>query len=263
MLPKFALVATVLVWFVGSIRADDDGHGNDGHSDDDHGGDRNYKYVAVFSIDGFHGSDVKKYVSMRPGSTIAELLETGYEYTNAFCPGPSDSFPGTLAPFTGAFPRTTGVWYDDVWDRSLYPIGSNCSGPSGAEIAYDESIDFDSTKLFSGGINPDNLPKALISGKCVALYPHARLRVNTVWEVVASKGKETAYTDKHPSYDLVRGPSGKGLTSGYFPEVAAVPVTVDGTIPYDTLHVNAFLDWLNGATPANSEGKLSGILSEV
>jgi predicted AlkP superfamily pyrophosphatase or phosphodiesterase len=133
MLPKFALVATVLVWFVGSIRADDDGHGNDGHGDDDHGGDRNYKYVAVFSIDGFHGSDVKKYVSMRPKSTIAELLETGYEYTNAFCPGPSDSFPGTLAPFTGAFPRTTGVWYDDVWDRSLYPIGSNCSGPSGAE----------------------------------------------------------------------------------------------------------------------------------
>lgn len=43
-----------------------------------------YKHVAAFSIDGFHSSDVDKYVALRPGSTIAKLLATGYEYTNAF-----------------------------------------------------------------------------------------------------------------------------------------------------------------------------------
>ncbi|KAI9768288.1 MAG: hypothetical protein M1839_004152 [Geoglossum umbratile] len=231
MLSRIGLVAAVVAALLGPVRAD---------NDDDH----RYKYVALFSIDGLHGSDVEKYVAMRPGSTIASLLKTGYEYTNAYCPGPSDSFPGTLAQVTGATPRTTGVWYDDIWDR----------------IAYDESIDFDSTELFSGGINPANLPKAKIDGKCVPLYPHMRLRVNTVWEILTSKGLETAYTDKHPAYDLVRGPSGKGLTQGYFPEIAAVPVTVDDTIGYDKIHVSAFLDWINGGTPANYEGaKLSGI----
>ena len=98
---------------------------------------RNYKYVALFSIDGFHSSDVVKYVSLRPKSTIALLLETGYEYTNAFTSAPSDSFPGTLNQITGASPKTSGVWYDDIWDRSFYPPfsvnGTHCEGPAGAE----------------------------------------------------------------------------------------------------------------------------------
>ncbi len=98
---------------------------------------KKYEYVAVFSIDGFHSSDVGKYVALRPKSTIAQLLETGYEYTNAFTSAPSDSFPGTVAAFTGASPRTSGVWYDDIYDRSSYPPfsknGTHCEGPPGAE----------------------------------------------------------------------------------------------------------------------------------
>jgi hypothetical protein len=99
--------------------------------------DKVYKYVAAFSIDGFHSSDVEKYIAVRPQSTIASLLSTGYEYTDAYTSGPSDSFPGTMNLFTGAAPRTTGVWYDDTWDRTLwYPYsttGTNCSGPPGSE----------------------------------------------------------------------------------------------------------------------------------
>jgi hypothetical protein len=92
-----------------------------------------YKYVAVFSIDGFHGSDVGKYVTKRPESNIAKLLATGYEYTNAYTSKPSDSFPGTVNQLTGASPRTTGVWYDDTYDRDFFAPGSNCSGTAGAE----------------------------------------------------------------------------------------------------------------------------------
>ena len=99
--------------------------------------DDGYKYVAIFSVDGFHSSDVGKYVAQRPKSTIAELLETGYEYSNAFTSAPSDSFPGTMNQFTGASPRTTGVWYDDTYDRTFYAPFSNskchCCGPPGAE----------------------------------------------------------------------------------------------------------------------------------
>ena len=236
-----------------------------------------YSHVAVFSIDGFHSSDVEKYVAQRKDSTIAKLLQTGYEYTDAFTSEPSDSFPGTMNQFTGASPRTTGVWYDDTYDRTFFDAKSDCSGKPGAEgtpiishssysanhfvnaVAYDESIDYDSTKLFSGGINPANLPKSLVNGKCTPIYPHARLRVNTVFEVVHSKGKETAYTDKHPAYDIVRGPSGQGLSEGYFPEIASVDVTVDATIKYDQLHVDAYLNWLDGASPKNAEGSLKGI----
>jgi predicted AlkP superfamily pyrophosphatase or phosphodiesterase len=92
-----------------------------------------YKHVAIISIDGFHGSDVAKYVAKRPQSTIAKLLETGYEYTNAFTSAPSDSFPGTLNQYTGASPRTTGVWYDDVYDRKYFAPKSNCTETPGAE----------------------------------------------------------------------------------------------------------------------------------
>ena len=73
-------------------------------------------------------------------------------------------------------------------------------------------------------------------------------------------GHQTAYTDKHPAYDIVRGPSGKGLSVGYFPEIAAVAVEVNETIAYDQLHVDAFLDWISGTTPPNSQiqDKLTG-----
>lgn len=90
-------------------------------------------------------------------------------------------------------------------------------------------MDYDNTKLWSspnptvvrGNIDPVNLPQAMVGGKCVNLYPHQHLRVNTVFEVVHAHG-QTAYTDKHPSYDLVRGPSGKGLSVGYFPEIQSL-----------------------------------------
>ena len=127
-------------------------------------------------------------------------------------------------------------------------------------VALAENIDVDPTKLFSGGINPDELPqKKSPDGKCQLIYPHNRLRVNTIFEVVHEAGKQTAYADKHPAYDLVRGPSGEGLTVGYFPEIAAVNNTVDATIAYDELHVAAFLDWIKGTTPANSEVQGKGL----
>ncbi|KAL7270293.1 hypothetical protein RUND412_007002 [Rhizina undulata] len=221
--------------------------------------DVEYKHVALFSIDGFHSSDVAKYLSLRPQSTLAQLLETGYHYADAWTSAPSDSFPGTMAQVTGSSPRTHGIWYDVSWDRSFYAPNSNCSGSPGAEVASDESNDYDSTKLFSGGIDPANLSmRKLANGTCVPIYPHDRLRVNTIFEVVNSKGGVTAYTDKHPAYDIVRGPSGTGLTEGYFPEIAAVPVTVNATIAYDAYHVQAFLNWTEGVS-VNSGEKLPAV----
>ncbi|KAK5125364.1 hypothetical protein LTR85_000473 [Meristemomyces frigidus] len=209
-----------------------------------------------------HSSDVSKWVALRPNSNISQLLEHGYEYTDAWTSAPSDSFPGTLAQYTGATPKTTGVWYDDTWDRTYYAPSSGCVGSPGAEVLYDETKDYNSTELFSGGINSNNLPELKINGTCDQIYPHNRLRVNTIFEIVHSKGYQTAYTDKHPAYDILRGPSGTGLDVGYFPEIAAVANTVDATIAYDQLHVDAWLEWLDAATPINStvfDAELTGV----
>lgn len=99
---------------------------------------------------------------------------------------------------------------------------------------------------------------AIVDGKCTTMYPHMRVRVNTAFEVVRAAGFQTAYTDKHAAYDLVRGPSGKGLSEGYFPEIASVPITVNATIAYDQLHVNAWLDWIDGITPVNATTAFGG-----
>jgi hypothetical protein len=92
-------------------------------------------HVAMFSVDGLHASDIDKYLA-KGKSNISMLLDTAYRYTNALTTFPSDSFPGTMAQYTGAFPRTTGVWYDDTFDKSFYAPNSSCAGPPGAEGKY-------------------------------------------------------------------------------------------------------------------------------
>lgn len=92
-----------------------------------------YKHVITISVDGLHGSDVEKWVALSPSGNISQLLQHGYEFTNAWTTAPSDSFPGALAQYTGGTPKTTGVWYDDSYDRSFYAPSSGCIGPAGAE----------------------------------------------------------------------------------------------------------------------------------
>ena len=146
---------------------------------------------------------------------------------------------------TGGSPRSTGVFYDDSYDRNLSAPGSNCS-TKGTEVVYDESIDFDLTKIDGGGgINPAALPLDGSKG-CTPVFPHSFLRVNTIFEVAQQAGLYTAWSDKHPAYDLVNGPSGKGVADLYTPEIASVPVTVPATEPYDDLKVQAILNEIAG-----------------
>jgi len=37
------------------------------------------------------------------------------------------------------------------------------------------------------------------------------MKSNTIFEVAKANGGHTAWADKHPAYDLVNGPSGKGV----------------------------------------------------
>jgi hypothetical protein len=56
-----------------------------------------YKHVVALSVDGLHGSDVDKYVALRPKSVIASLLSTGIEYNNAYASGVSGDLWGVFS----------------------------------------------------------------------------------------------------------------------------------------------------------------------
>jgi arylsulfatase A-like enzyme len=200
--------------------------------DDDHALGSRIRHVVLISIDGLHQTDVDHFVAAHPESTLAALLERGVKYTDAHASTPSDSFPGLLALVTGGTPRSTGVYYDDSYDRMLYAPGSNCQGPLGTQVVYDESLDLDASRVFSGGINPANLPLVKDAhGNCRPVFPHDFLRVNTIFEVIHRAGGRTAWSDKHPAYDIVNGPSGTGVDDLYTPEINSLIVnggTVNG-----------------------------------
>ena len=143
-----------------------------------------YNQVVFLSIDGMHQSDLEWYVSAFPESTMASLLQHAIEYTNANCPSPSDSAPGTISPVTGCSPRIHGAYYDDAYDGALYPPGSDCKGPIGTLTAWDETLDLNDTELNGGGgFNTSMFPLRLLeSGYCAKIAPWDFLRTNTMFE---------------------------------------------------------------------------------
>jgi Type I phosphodiesterase / nucleotide pyrophosphatase len=237
------------------------------------------KRVLLISVDGLHALDLANFVSTHPDSTLAALSHHGVTFTNNVTSSPSDSFPGLASLVTGGSPVTTGLWYDDTYNRALSPPaetdglgnpGGNCPGKIGTNVAWDEAVDIDLTRLDGGGgINPKYLVRDP-NQACKHILPHEYLRVNTIFEVVKSAGGRTAWTDKHPSYEWTNGPSGKGVDDFYGPEVNSIPValpTIQGcaTVPfpdptpddgwtnsfddikcYDSIHVQAVLNQIDG-----------------
>ncbi len=219
---------------------------------DKHG--KEIKHVLLISVDGMHALDVANYVANHPNSALAELSRHAITYSNARTPSNSDSFPGLLALVTGGSPITTGLFYDVSYSRDLFdPTNTTCSGQAGNMMVYDESIDlYNAQQVSQNVIDPTKLPNVLDKhGNCVRQYPHAALRTNTIFEVVQASGGRTAWADKHPAYDLVNGPSGKGVDDLYTPEVTNFngfdnSVSVVCTAANDALKVQAIINEING-----------------
>ena len=211
-------------------------------------------HVLLISVDGLHALDVARYVEDHPNSALAELSRHGVTYSNARTPANSDSFPGLLALVTGGSPISHGLFYDVSYDRTLFdPTNVSCSGGPGNMMVFDESIDrYSSGNVSLNIIDPSKLPRGRNEfGHCVPVYPHDAIRTNTIFEVVRAKGGRTAWADKHPAYDLVNGPSGKGVEDLYTPEITNVggfdaTVSVDCTVANDQLKVTAIINEING-----------------
>ncbi len=238
------------------------------------GGDnRVAQHVLLLSVDGLHQSDLAWYIQQYPNSNLAALVAHGSEFTQAQTPFPSDSFPGMVAQMTGGNPKTTGVYYDDTWNAALLPAGTtNCAGAKpGVEVTYFEALDKKPLALDAGQglsglpnsilgmtgnpttlIDPTKLP--VDPKTCTAVYPHQYLRVNTIFEVARSAGLGTAWSDKHPAYEILDGPSGTGVQDLFAPEinsqasVAGKDWTTDNALTqlYDSYKVQSVLNEIRG-----------------
>ncbi|HEX7910887.1 MAG TPA: alkaline phosphatase family protein [Paraburkholderia sp.] len=245
------------------------------HDDDHH--HQQYTHILLISVDGMHEADLVNYVKAHPGSTFAKLVKHGVEYTHASTSRPSDSFPGLLAFATGGSPLSHGVFYDDTYDATLYPPGSNCTGTPGTEVSNFEALDWDLTKLDGGSpppgaafdprnphINPANLALRKTANGCEQVWPHLYMKhhTNTIFEIIHEAGLRTAWSDKHPAYEILNGPSGLGLDELYAPEINSTslqtngypnaPATADWTTDptytrtYDGFKVKVVLNWIHG-----------------
>ena len=243
-----------------------------------------YKHVLLISVDGLHAADLTNWIEGHPAGNMAKLASHGIVYPNAFTTAPSDSFPGMLAQVTGGSPLSGGLFYDDSYDRTEYPskafytsqgkADAGCTGNPGTELtnfeALDKSYDY-STGLvadYTGGgtlgkvntqLDPDHMQRRLVGGKCVPVYPHQYVRTNTVFEVIKAAGRRAVWSDKHPAYEDLAGPSGKGLDELFAPEINSqdtldtgaqtgddYTTSYTGVRTYDALKVKAVLNWIDG-----------------
>ncbi len=233
------------------------------------------KHVLLISVDGLHQQDLTWYVKNHPHSVLAALDHQGLEYGNAETPFPSDSFPGLVGQVTGGNPRSTGIYYDDTWNHDVFPAGTTkCSGPvPGGEVAYTEADDINLNRLDAGQglaglpgsilemtsdplqvINPKNLPVDPVT--CKPIDPNQYLKVNTIFNVARDHGLRTAWSDKHPAYQILSGPSGTGVQDYFTPEINSQAIgfpagedwTSDNaaTMQYDSDKVQAILNEING-----------------
>jgi hypothetical protein len=236
------------------------------------------EHVLLISVDGLHQSDLQQFVALHHDSILAGLVRAGTQYANASTTRPSDSFPGLLAPITGGTSRSNGVFYDDSYDRTAFAPQSSCAGAPGAEMVYDESIDVgaptSSRTILGETIDPNQLPEVLSNGKCVPLFPNDFLRTNTIFTVAHQAGLPTAWSDKHPAYQIVNGHGTPNSVDDLFtPEINAdlIPAQLtdtrgntitfpfpnpDGTGP-------AFITDYVGNTEAYDQIKVDAILNEI
>jgi hypothetical protein len=204
------------------------------------------QHVILLSIDGGHALDIAKYIQSNPHSALAELSGMAVTYTNASLPV-GDFYPGVLSLVAGGTPNSTGVWYDEGYDRALSAPGSDCS-KVGTEFLFDENIDIN-VEAFDGGggINPAKLPRNPQQG-CAPVYPHDFLRVNTIFDVAKAAGKRTAWSDKHWTCEIVTGHSGKGVDDLFIREVGTGKASYDiaRTTGSDDVRVQAILNQIDG-----------------
>src|SRR5580700_1128694 len=121
---KLLLAGTALAL---TLAASTQGIAADKHADKSTVGSGKIKHVLLLSIDGMHAIDFYNCANGIAGvnggypycPNLAALAQTGINYVATISSKPSDSFPGIAALVTGGTPKSTGLYYDVAYDRSL------------------------------------------------------------------------------------------------------------------------------------------------
>jgi hypothetical protein len=198
-------------------------------------------HALLISIDGFHALDYLRCTNDGYCPNLKALgAKNGVNYLSTSTSTPSDSFPGLMALMTGGSPRTMGVNYDVAYDRALNPPHNTTgngllAGPCtvgktiGTGTEFDEGIDINQLDLNGGapsgdgGINSIDSTRLERDVNCKPVYPWNFIRVNTIYGVIHAAGGYNAWSDKHPSYSSVGGPTGTKFDTNvddyYAPEI--------------------------------------------
>ena len=275
------------------------GHVDYGQGDHDQG-KRDIDHVLLISVDGMHQSDLDWYVANHPHSTLAKLVHSGTEYTNAATSNPSDSDPGGTALMTGGNPKSTGVFYDVEYSHKVDEAGAACTPgqpATGGDVIYDSPDDalpavqdllnngsgntfpaFDENgSIFANGV--DTNPGAIMDLKfdperslnpgtfpvdpktCKPITPWDYLGVNTIFQIIHDAGLRTAWSDKHEVYASFNGPGSNGRSiDDLFSPEIDSQAVMPNGVPYPQDD-----DWahINAATKQYDGYKVQAILNEI
>ncbi len=289
----YAAIAVALSMFAGAQPSAGPRPGGD---PDDR--DSQVRHVLLISIDGMHALDFENCVTAGTCPHLAELGETGVTYTRTTTARPSDSFPGLMALVTGGTPKTVGAFYDVAYDRVLagptIDTGNGLpgTGPGGCTVGhvigyqteYEEGVELNQHNVNGGGpysmfdggvlsIDPLKLPRDPFNG-CKPVYPWNFIRTNTIYGVIHAAGGYTAWSDKHPVYATVSGPTGTSVPSNiddyYAPEVNSDIVSIPGfhTVSGDdcsNIPHKAGDDWTTGFASIRcyDQLKVNAIVNEI
>ncbi|MEO8778353.1 MAG: alkaline phosphatase family protein [Rhodanobacter sp.] len=217
------------------------------------------RHVLLISVDGMHAGDLEHYIRQHPHSALAALAASGVEYSNAHSVVPADSFPGLLGIMTGGTPAATGVYYDVSYDRRLSGSAADCkAGRTGTRVAFNDAADGAADRRGERQLDPARLPHT--PGACGPVYPHDYLRSNTVFEVIHASGGYTAWIDKHPAYEILKGPDGNSIDDLYTPEIGGdyegehikpvdhITGSISRTEHYDAMKAQALINQIDGWT---------------
>src|SRR6202023_278073 len=112
----------------------------------------------------------------------------------------------------------------------------------GYQTEYEEGVELNQHNVNGGGpyamfdggvksIDPQKLPRDPFNG-CKPVYPWNFIRGNTIYGVIHAAGGYTAWSDKHPVYAAVSGPTGTSTPSNvddyYAPEVNSNQISLPG-----------------------------------
>jgi Type I phosphodiesterase / nucleotide pyrophosphatase len=181
--------------------------------------------------------------------------------------------PGTLDCAT-ATPGTEVAWTEAA-DRSQNPITLD----AGQKLTDPALTDLPTNTLSQTLANSSAITKAILKmtptpqtlldpatlpvdpTTCLPVYPHNYIKVNTVFNVARAQGLRTAWSDKHPAYEILNGPSGTGIQDLFTPEINSVADSAGDdwttnnalTQEYDSTKVAAVLNEIDGLNHSGTE----------